>query len=45
MRVKVDIGVLSAKDFKTEQSLPTEELDNYLSYAIIEETINIEDAR
>jgi hypothetical protein len=45
MRVKVDIGVRSAKDFKTEQELPERELENYLHYAIIEETINIHDAR
>lgn len=45
MRVKVDIGVRSAKDFKTEQELPERELENYLHYAIIEETINIQDAR
>ena len=45
LNVKVDIGVLSAKDFRTPQLLPDGEFTDYLNYAIIEETVNIEDAR
>jgi hypothetical protein len=45
MKVKIDVGIRSAKDFNSEQKLPEGEFADYLNYAIIEETINLEEAR
>jgi hypothetical protein len=45
--VEVDIGVVSAKDYKTKQRLPKGKRSDYsefLEYAIVEEVINLEDA-
>ena len=45
--VEVDIGVVSAKDYKTKQRLPKGRRSDYaefLEYAIVEELINLPDA-
>ncbi len=45
--VEVDIGVVSAKDYKTKQKLPKGKRTDYvefLDYAIIEEVVNLPDA-
>ena len=45
--VEVDIGVVSAKDYKTKQKLPKGKRTDYaefLDYAIVEEVINLPDA-